>query len=354
MSTKIYNGFKIKALNFKEQKAFISDVKKRATEYYLDIYIEGLSRRIVEFVDTLSVLDYNKDFERLGLALKSRYYKRLSISKIISKARLGDIVKVSDEEITKLFQMPHYSLMSFMQDVVEEDIKHCEISKDLFISDFDFNSEIVMFPFTNRNTLLMTYSTNFTNFFSSLCNDKAFCDTYQLEEYHYQNQTDKPDEISARDWNKRKRDWDKVLKTSIPSTDGIVINIIDSEIFIHSLFENYRKIRNEIVSMIPLRSARIKNLAGELALDEYFEIYKKENGIEESSYSDVMDAHRKFKKLRDEGDLDAVNIYNEQKKKSEAIVQNITEDNLFKNSVLSWFPNYEEYLESRRIKNESL
>ena len=62
--------------------------------------------------------------------------------------------------------MPHYSLMSFMQDVVEEDIKHCEISKDLFISDFDFNSEIVMFPFTNRNTLLMTYSTNFTNFFS--------------------------------------------------------------------------------------------------------------------------------------------------------------------------------------------
>ena len=128
MSTKIYNGFKIKALNLKEQKAFISDVKKRATEYYLDIYIEGLSRRIVEFVDTLSVLDYNKDFERLGLALKSRYYKRLSISKIISKARLGDIVKVSDEEITKLFQMPHYSLMSFMQDVVEEDIKHCEIS----------------------------------------------------------------------------------------------------------------------------------------------------------------------------------------------------------------------------------
>jgi hypothetical protein len=34
----------------------------------------------------------------------------------------------------------------------------------------------------------------------------------ELEEYHYQNQTDRPEEVSAREWSERKRVWEEITE----------------------------------------------------------------------------------------------------------------------------------------------
>ncbi len=48
------------------------------------------------------------------------------------------------------------------------------------------------------------------------------------EDYHYQNQTDKPQEISEEDWEKRRRDWDVVLldASGIPEREGFSIKVL--------------------------------------------------------------------------------------------------------------------------------
>ncbi|MEE3344693.1 MAG: hypothetical protein VZS44_11405, partial [Bacilli bacterium] len=51
-----------------------------------------------------------------------------------------------------------------------------------------------------------------------------------FEDYHYQNQTDKPDYITDEEWEKRKEDWDKAIGSDyIPIRHGLTINLFDIE-----------------------------------------------------------------------------------------------------------------------------
>lgn len=39
-------------------------------------------------------------------------------------------------------------------------------------------------------------------------------------DYHYQNQTDIPDDVSDEEWGQRRKDWDALLRSDDPDTDG--------------------------------------------------------------------------------------------------------------------------------------
>lgn len=63
-----------------------------------------------------------------------------------------------------------------------------------------------------------------------------------LTDYHYQNQTDRPEEISEEEWNLREKDWDKAIGPDyIPSQHGFTVDLFNTEniipIFIPSKVE---------------------------------------------------------------------------------------------------------------------
>ena len=49
----------------------------------------------------------------------------------------------------------------------------------------------------------------------------------KFEDFHYQNSTDKPDDVSDEDWWARSSKWDEIMPTWIPSKDGFVYTILD-------------------------------------------------------------------------------------------------------------------------------
>lgn len=52
----------------------------------------------------------------------------------------------------------------------------------------------------------------------------------EVSDYHYQNSTDKPEEISEPDWDSRKIAWDQVLPGSgIPSENGLTFDLLNSK-----------------------------------------------------------------------------------------------------------------------------
>lgn len=69
--------------------------------------------------------------------------------------------------------------------------------------DLDLKTDCCVFPLRGK-TLILFYTDNqpANKFWESL----DF-----IKDYHYQNQTDRPDNITARQWKKRKNDWDLVL-----------------------------------------------------------------------------------------------------------------------------------------------
>ncbi len=49
-----------------------------------------------------------------------------------------------------------------------------------------------------------------------------------FEDYHYQNQTDKPDDIADKEWEEREKDWDKAIGPDyIPARHGLSYTLLD-------------------------------------------------------------------------------------------------------------------------------
>ena len=46
-----------------------------------------------------------------------------------------------------------------------------------------------------------------------------------LVDYHYQDSADKPDHISQKEWNQRKKMWDKILLDNTPAMAGFVFEL---------------------------------------------------------------------------------------------------------------------------------
>ena len=55
----------------------------------------------------------------------------------------------------------------------------------------------------------------------------SFLEDERLQDFHYQNQVDMPDNVTNRHWNYRCKVWDAIFKTGVPSEDGLTFGIID-------------------------------------------------------------------------------------------------------------------------------
>lgn len=84
---------------------------------------------------------------------------------------------------------------------------------------YDFNFEVTVFPLTTKKALGM-YFCDRREFTALIKSQPWFID------YHYQNSTDRPDEISAKEWRKRSADWDRTLGSmGIPAQCGFTLDL---------------------------------------------------------------------------------------------------------------------------------
>ena len=92
----------------------------------------------------------------------------------------------------------------------------------------DFATSAVFFPMKNK-TLSIFYADN-----------EAMWSLWKknTKDYHYQNQTDYPKEITAKQWAQRRKDWDKVLSDDgIPSHNGLSFTFTDNKDIFFALNE---------------------------------------------------------------------------------------------------------------------
>ncbi len=108
-----------------------------------------------------------------------------------------------------------------------------------------------------------------------------------IEDYHYQDSTDRPEQIPEAEWDQRREDWDKVLGWETPAQQG----------FSHTIFSEFdstpRLQQEEVLPYIPDFNKRCRWAARDVAWAEYF----KANiaGWDGKLMSLVMDFGRKWK-----------------------------------------------------------
>lgn len=86
-------------------------------------------------------------------------------------------------------------------------------------SQWDMDFSLTVFPYNgNFYGIYFTQSTELANFFKG---------REWVKDFHYQNQTDQPEDVSDQEWAVRSHVWDTVLGvTSVPSQEGYSIDLV--------------------------------------------------------------------------------------------------------------------------------
>lgn len=289
MSTKIYNGFKMKNLNTKQMNTFVRELYDMIFETFEKQYNNDFIRRVCSILDDITLLDKECKYESISTLL-NQYHIMAFSSKAIRKLIFTHNEKINDLYAPNLLERYKYTSLK----TLITDIKEQKLIQGMFmptITDDHVHASIVVFPYTRRYSLFMTFSEELTQLMYKICDDvkyKKFRKKYKITEYHYQNSTDKPDDISNHAWQKREKDWDKVCPDA-PNDTGTVIDILDNEKFIHKMWFHELYLDPEIIN--------VKQRAAKKATDIVLDTYCKDENIK-SDITTIMSTARTLRELK--------------------------------------------------------
>jgi hypothetical protein len=162
MSTKIYNGFRIPMMPIKKLHGHLAALRSVCHDYA------------------------EREIARVA-------YRHMVV---LADNRLLGLLNSKEDPTASPFSSVAMDLLKRAGDV-----KHAGARRD---PEIDFGFEICLIPL--KGYYLGMYFGEHKKFI-----DKLYEMIPGAHEYHYQNSTDKPDEISDRHWRKRKNDWDAAL-----------------------------------------------------------------------------------------------------------------------------------------------
>lgn len=177
MSLKIYNGYKLPKMTMDELSGRMRAFNKTVLDICESLTYRWIADRATTFVD---------------------YY---DLGKITSK---DSIVKkwCFNGEINPLSATERY--LYGLQRKSKMNMTRCpEVNYGFSATFISTKNKILALIFTERPEY-----------------EEAFQSLSFVEDYHYQNQTDRPDSISSTRWNKRRKDW-KWIWNATPSQQGL-------------------------------------------------------------------------------------------------------------------------------------
>lgn len=100
-----------------------------------------------------------------------------------------------------------------------------ETSKSPFDYDYDYRCNLQIIPMKRKTLVLYFGNAEMQQYLESLPDF--------LTDYHYQDQTDKPDDISTYKWKRREKDWELAIGPDyIPGRHGFSAKLFDTQYII--------------------------------------------------------------------------------------------------------------------------
>lgn len=350
MSTKIYNGFCMKSLSSMQILEFTKELREIMVDVFAKQYRQLCAQKLVDTVDELKMLDHEKKFDLIEKYLISLYQQRMSVVKTVNTLNSGyKLPEKSVGDIVKYFSPSYYSIKTLCREIVDEKIKATELSPTILNQDYWIHASVVLFPLSKTKMLFASFGDALTRFLLEICESNtsehnAFCEKYGLQEYHYQNSTDKPNNISNREWNIRAKNWSKVW-SGPANQSGISITILDADMFLYNMCLDKQN-RDDYVLEIKGKEERVAKIARDNILQPYCKKYATRNNIEEMQVSDYSHAFRAFDKDIKDNNAEIMFELEKEKEKLSNILIDIDGDVLKRTTLPMLIQNYMESIQS--------
>lgn len=214
MSTKIYNGYIIR------EKMTLMDLNKRMIGLRVS-YRKG-------------ALDY---YKVLYMNLVYLYEDLYVIDSVFCKEKMkkfGLMHEVHNKEnaLTTIAFNVHSNLRDKIVDAMDNTNRKNPV--------YDISASLQVFPFEDKILLL---------FYGNSVLEELLLYEADIEEYHYQNQSDIPEDMTEEEWNERYLDWKSAMPTFVPPRTGFGVQLVCEydlpftveDFFLDDEFEEYKK-----------------------------------------------------------------------------------------------------------------
>lgn len=227
MSLKIYNGFKFdKDYSLRELNNILAPIRKKVQEKAEQLYFQKVVEEFLYIYDCYTIWGEETALARM-------------------------------REFSEMKELDWLSIFYRIDHGVYKKIKEAEnASKRDF--DYDLSCSIQILP-TSDKLLFTLYGEKME--LCDIVKDAPF-----TQEYHYQNQSDKPEDISEEEWAQRYNDWKEAMPEWIAARNGFSVNFVDIYSFnFASGFDNLRATKFNI----PDIKTRAKRLAFDVGVPEH-------------------------------------------------------------------------------------
>lgn len=346
MSTKIFNGYRMRTLNSLELNEFILELRERLLDILLDkfdrIFSSNAGYNIYELILLDDEYKTTKDPTKIEKFLEKLYNDYgYSIECVVENHYRQKKEEKTLKEIKKSLNLSYFgSIYELSQDYVRNRCKHIAITNKRN-NPYDFISDLCLFPRDENYTLFLAYGDDFESMLDNICHsrkkkDKEFRQKFGLEYYGYWNCSDKPDNITNKAWSKRCDDWD--FLRGVPSMTGIPIDVLSYEAFF------------DLVSLKRFRGERVVTGKYFKAIEEIHGPYAKaklkrdfidshKNSNEEVTVSKCLDIVEEFENLFKNEDPSMMEEYNKLVEHYKEILPVITIEMTLE-TVMDFLPNY--------------
>lgn len=193
MSTKIYDAYKLSGkYDIVSLNTALSDLRQQVTKQCENIIANIVVRQFL-----------------------SMYYMTL----LHGKNTPADTDTVTTNVLEKIARQDMKSAWAYLYCKITSEIS--DLSNTTRPFSYNFYNNLLLFPLKDKILAMYFGNTDIRKFIE---NHEIF------EDYHYQNQCDKPDDISDEEWDKRESDWnDAIGPDYIPANHGWQVRLFNTE-----------------------------------------------------------------------------------------------------------------------------
>lgn len=243
MSIKIYNGYKLPNWNLQELYVFSKALRKEVRELSKKLATKKMAQKCIGFFDYMFLPDHHKEL-------------------------FPDIKDYIEKGNNKSGSALFLAYQKMMEHEFEIQVNHKKIPE------YDFSFDLTVFP-SKDGILAMLFAEH-----------KAYVDMFKsiegIELYPYWDNTDKPENITQEEWDKRRDEWlEAIGETGVPSLEGLTITCYTSLPFIEA--KEVVDYINENISF----ETRVNSYANKIVLFQKFNELTKDS---EQSYELYLEA----------------------------------------------------------------
>ena len=297
MSTKIYNGYKMINLRADELVEFIKALREQMKPMFYEAYCEAVANKCKDLIRCSIKMNYDFDGSEDSVKKTETFIKkwyRCSISHERIFANNADDIQSIISEVEHPFCG---GILNMAINILKS--QH-SWSQRFFTIDLRSEIAFVSSPHGSRKLLFLAYGDEFINVLNKLIeSNNDFIQKYHIQRYSYWNNTDRPDNVSPREWKQREKDWDRALPTSAARC-GLCTSDIFNSYDLYDIFkmaEDGRAVK--ITKMIPSMTDIIAKLTNELTMDHFI---RNDPNYDEKSYHEWFDLNEVYGEKFKEGD----------------------------------------------------